>query len=223
MTTIFTNQTPAGWQSDATAYALGTYFSSSEDGNITGGRFYIGGRQMDGKTVTVSLHQASGAVLKASKTKAVSAADPVGWVQVLFNSPVAITKDTNYIISHHCSDSAMYYSYTSGFFGSPLVNSPLTAAAVNGYLEVSGSPVMPTIGSGSNASFFADAIFELPAGGTMPTKNDTIFTALRGAGYTGTINDMERQRLLALLALTEPQNKSLQDLYKLAGERPRLP
>jgi len=55
------------------------------------------------------------------------------------------------------------------------------------------------------------------------TKNDNIMAALVGAGYTtGSINDRERQRLLTALALTEPQRLSLQDLYKLAGEKPRV-
>lgn len=55
------------------------------------------------------------------------------------------------------------------------------------------------------------------------SRIDTIFTSLTSAGYTtGTIHDRERKRLLAALALTEPQRLSLQDLYKLASERPRL-
>ena len=56
------------------------------------------------------------------------------------------------------------------------------------------------------------------------TKNDNIMAALIGAGYTtGTIADRERKRLLAALVLAEPQSLTLQDLYKRAGERPRLP
>lgn len=55
------------------------------------------------------------------------------------------------------------------------------------------------------------------------SRIDTIMAALTGAGYTtGSIQDRERKRLLAVLVLTEPQRLSLQDLYKLAGERPRL-
>ena len=58
----------------------------------------------------------------------------------------------------------------------------------------------------------------------MATKNDTIMAALVSAGYTtGSINDRERKRLLDKAVLTEPQNLSLQDLYRLASERPRLP
>jgi hypothetical protein len=57
------------------------------------------------------------------------------------------------------------------------------------------------------------------------TKNDTIMTALVSGGHAGsTISDKERSRLIAL---TSPPNGgkslSLYDLYKLAGERPRLP
>lgn len=55
------------------------------------------------------------------------------------------------------------------------------------------------------------------------TNRDNIMASLVSAGYTtGTIQDRERQRLLTALALVEPQRLSLQDLYKLASERPRL-
>lgn len=55
------------------------------------------------------------------------------------------------------------------------------------------------------------------------SKNDSIFEALGLAGYTtGTISDRERKRLLALLGFTEPKRLTMNDLYKLAGERPRL-
>lgn len=56
------------------------------------------------------------------------------------------------------------------------------------------------------------------------TKNDAIMAAHVAAGRTtGTINDRERQRLLAAQGLVEPQQLSLNDLYKRNGERPRLP
>lgn len=58
----------------------------------------------------------------------------------------------------------------------------------------------------------------------MPSKADTIMAELIAAGFTtGSILDRERKRLLAKVALTEPQNLSLVDLYKLGNERPRLP
>jgi hypothetical protein len=56
----------------------------------------------------------------------------------------------------------------------------------------------------------------------MPSKRDTILAALRGSGYTGTIADAERKRLLAALALPPETKKSLADLYKLKGEKPRI-
>lgn len=54
------------------------------------------------------------------------------------------------------------------------------------------------------------------------TKSDTLYNTTLAAFAPGTISDRERKRLLAQLALTEPQKLTLQDLYKLAGERPRL-
>ena len=56
------------------------------------------------------------------------------------------------------------------------------------------------------------------------TKNDSIMASLISGGFTtGSINDRERARLLAAAGLVEPQRLSLQDLYKLRGEKPRLP
>jgi hypothetical protein len=45
----------------------------------------------------------------------------------------------------------------------------------------------------------------------MATSNAS-FEALRGEGFTGSLSDMRRQNLLALLSLTEPQAKSNNDL-----------
>lgn len=45
----------------------------------------------------------------------------------------------------------------------------------------------------------------------------------RLSAYTGSVADRERQRLLALLGLTEPQPLSMMDLYKLVPEdKPRI-
>lgn len=65
--------------------------------------------------------------------------------------------------------------------------------------------------------------------GTVPmgtSKNDDLFTSL-APSYSSppafsSIADMERRRLLAALALSEPQKLSLYDLYKMNGERPRI-
>lgn len=54
------------------------------------------------------------------------------------------------------------------------------------------------------------------------SKNDTLFNTTLAAFAPGTLADRERKRLLAQLALTEPQKLTLQDLYRLAGERPRV-
>lgn len=55
------------------------------------------------------------------------------------------------------------------------------------------------------------------------SKNDTIFDELVTAGHTvGSIADRERKRLLAKAALAEPQRLSLNDLYRINAERPRL-
>ena len=59
----------------------------------------------------------------------------------------------------------------------------------------------------------------------MATKNDNIMAALVAGGYAGTtITDKERSRLITVTTAPLGGAKlSLYDLYKLAGERPRLP
>lgn len=55
---------------------------------------------------------------------------------------------------------------------------------------------------------------------------DKIIADLTSQGsVTGTIQDRERARLLVKtgLTFTTGRQKSLQDLYSIAGERPRIP
>ena len=52
--------------------------------------------------------------------------------------------------------------------------------------------------------------------------SDSFATDLKDQGYSGSVADMERQRLLQGLSLAEPQNLSLSDLYRLKNERPRV-
>lgn len=57
----------------------------------------------------------------------------------------------------------------------------------------------------------------------MSSVADLIMADLVSQGYlTGTLADRERARLLDDLLLTEPQNLSLQDLYRLVSEPNRL-
>lgn len=57
----------------------------------------------------------------------------------------------------------------------------------------------------------------------MSSVADLIMADLISQGYTaGTLADRERARLLDDLLLTEPQNLSLQDLYRLVDEPNRL-
>jgi hypothetical protein len=58
----------------------------------------------------------------------------------------------------------------------------------------------------------------------MPSKNDLIMASLVAGGWTGSsIVDKERSRLISITsAPNSGRFLSLYDLYKLAGERPRL-
>lgn len=57
------------------------------------------------------------------------------------------------------------------------------------------------------------------------SKADNMKAAHVAAGYTGSISDGERQRLRAVapsLTVLQAEKFSLNDLYKRAGERPKL-
>src|SRR4030095_10538892 len=60
--------------------------------------------------------------------------------------------------------------------------------------------------------------------GSVPvgSRADTIYQSLVTTYGPGSVADMEYRRLLAVNALVSPQKLTMYDLYKLAGEKPRL-
>jgi len=107
---------------DPNAVELGVKFSSSENGYITGIRFYKG-PQNTGAHVA-DLWSAGGTLLDSAAFANETAS---GWQEVDFAQPVAITAGTTYVASYHTNVGE--YSADPNFFANPLTSGPLTAPA----------------------------------------------------------------------------------------------
>ncbi|WP_251599334.1 DUF4082 domain-containing protein, partial [Arthrobacter sp. GN70] len=83
-----------------------------------------------------------------------------GWQQATFNTPVAITANTTYLVSYYAPNGN--YSATSGYFSSAADNPPLHGLASgtdgpNGVYNY-GNAAFPT-NSYNNTNYWVDAIF----------------------------------------------------------------
>lgn len=158
------NPTPQGTDNNPGPLEVGFKFKSSLDGYITGVRFY----KMAGMTGTHtgSLWDRQG---NRIATATFGGETGSGWQEVTFSGPVAITANTVYTASVFMQNGV--YAYTTNYFTSPVVSSPLTAPAHNtadaadafdnrgqGVFDASGSSVYPT-GSVNQANYWVDVSF----------------------------------------------------------------
>lgn len=133
---------------DGQAVTLGTRFSSSVNGTITGLRFY----KSPGNTGSHvgKLWTASGTEL-ATVTFANETSS--GWQSASFSTPVAVTAGTQYIVSYR-SPLGVYSATSGAFSGAGITRGPLSGTQ-GAYSYGTGSP-----SSTSTASYLVDAIFE---------------------------------------------------------------
>ncbi|MGV8956052.1 MAG: DUF4082 domain-containing protein, partial [Cypionkella sp.] len=150
------NATPATASvNDPNAVELGMKFTSSQDGTISGIRFYKG-------TQNTGTHR--GTIWSATGTNMGSLTfqneTASGWQTATFATPIAITAGTTYVVSYH-SDG--YYSATGNGLAAPLTSGPLTAPSSassggNGLYAYGSTSAFPT--SSYNASnYYVDVIF----------------------------------------------------------------
>ncbi|GAA1724887.1 hypothetical protein GCM10009746_03240 [Microbacterium paludicola] len=137
--------------SDGARVELGVGFAPTEDGVVTGVRFYRGAGNAGPHTGT--LWDAAGGVLA---TVSFSATGDAGWQTALFEQPVEVRAGTSYVASYLAPQGG--YAVTSEFFtGAPLAVGPLEAAAFNGrYAYGGGFPQDSYRGS----NYFVDVVFE---------------------------------------------------------------
>ncbi len=153
---------------DGQAIEVGMKFKSSQDGYITGVRFY----KATGDNGTHIGHLwSSGGTLLASVTFTGETAS--GWQQMSFPTPVAIEEDDTYIISYHSS--ANFYTATYNYFSNAVINGDLRALAdgedgPNGVYIYSAVPAFPS-STYQQSNYWVDVVYETTIGPdvTAPT------------------------------------------------------
>ncbi|MDH6576154.1 DUF4082 domain-containing protein [Kitasatospora sp. MAP5-34] len=107
---------------DPTSVELGTRFSTSINGWITGVRFYKSVANTG--THTATLWSNTGTQLATGTFTGETAS---GWQQLTFTTPVAITANTSYVVSYFAPNG--HYSASGGYFTAGYSAYPMTASA----------------------------------------------------------------------------------------------
>lgn len=145
--------------SDTRAVELGVKFRASQDGYITGVRFYKG--TANGGTHVGNLWSATGTQL-ASATFTNETAS--GWQQVEFAAPVPVTANTTYIASYHAPQGG-YARDTRYFTSQGVTSGPLTALASgvdgeNGVYQYGPAGTFPSSYPFNNTNYWVDVVFD---------------------------------------------------------------
>lgn len=138
---------------DPTAVTLGLGFRSSVSGNVTGIRFYKGAGNTG--THVGALWSSAGAPLATGTFTGETA---TGWQTLMFTSPVAITANTEYVVSYHAP--AGNYAADANYFVSDLVQGVLTApGGGNGRFVYGSSSAFPNQ-SFQSTNYWVDVLFQ---------------------------------------------------------------
>ena len=147
------------WSSNAVPYLvdngpdapveLGVKFTSSNNGLITGVRFYKSGANTGAHVG--NLWSSTGTLLASATFTGETGS---GWQQVTFSSPVAITANTTYVASYHTA--VGHYSADRNFFASSGINNPPLQSLASG---ISGGNGVYAYGS---ASIFPNSTYLAP-------------------------------------------------------------
>ncbi len=153
---------------DASALELGVKFRASQNGWVTGIRFFKGPKNTG--THTGTLWSATGTQLA---TATFTGETTTGWQQVTLDPPVQVTAGTTYIASYHTS--VGYYSATSGYFTSGGTSyGPLTALGngvdgPNGVFAPGTGSLFPNQSYNSN-NYWVDVAFSLTQPAPTPPR-----------------------------------------------------
>jgi hypothetical protein len=138
---------------DTSSVELGTRFSSTVNGTISGIRFYKGAGNTG--THTGTLWSASGGVIASGTFQNETAS---GWQTLEFTNPVSITAGTTYVASYFAPNGG--YAYNGGYFGIAHASGPLQApAGSNGVFTYSSNSTFPT-SSYNSTNYWVDVIFD---------------------------------------------------------------
>jgi hypothetical protein len=162
---------------DSSSVELGLKFTASENGNISGIRFYKG--PLNTGPHVADLWSSTGTLLATATFTSETAS---GWQEVNFSSPVAIMAGTTYIASYHTNGN---YSVTQNYFINPVVSGNLTAlASGNGIYAYSTGSIFPTNTFNAN-NYWVDIIysrsFSTPVASIPVARDDSGFIATKNA------------------------------------------
>ena len=184
----YADKPTAVFTQDVNGVELGVRFMSSQDGAVSGVRFYKG--EKNDAPHTSSLWSAAGASLA---TAAFSGETFSGWQTATFATPVPITAGVVYVASYHTNG---FYSADENYFTSARVRSPLTALSHadggNGVFQYSASTTFPgTLANATN--YWVDVIF-VPGPTPPPPAGQTLF-AVSDTPATITVTDQSAVEL----------------------------
>ena len=148
MANLFTSQTPASNNFDASPLTLATTVIFAVNGQVTGGRFFARNVNSGGTfelvlwipTVEDIGGVGAGTVLASATYGAITPGD---WNSIVFSSPVSVVAGQPYKIGLRTSNGQ--YTSTAAFFASPLVNGNITGPQ--------GSTLTPGYGTFYNGSY----------------------------------------------------------------------
>lgn len=141
---------------DPNSVELGTRFTSSAAGWVTGVTFYKGTGNTG--THTGSLWTDDGTLLASGTFTGETAS---GWQTLTFATPVAITADTGYVVSYHAPNGN--YAVDGGYFAAAHKSYPLTATADttthhNGLYKYGSTSAFPN-GSYGSSNYWVGPVF----------------------------------------------------------------
>ena len=146
---------------DGGAVSLGLQFKSDMNGFITGLRYYRDAANTGAHSGT--LYAADGTVLGTLTFQD----GPAGWQTASFAHAVPVTAGTTYVAGTFMPNG--HYSYTSHFFDSPFVNSPLTGL-MGTYAYGNAFPTS----SYNNGNYYVDVSFSTTDPATAPAAPSNV-------------------------------------------------
>jgi WD40 repeat protein len=157
--TIWDNTaTPSVLDPDTNATEVGVKFRSDVNGFVKGVRFYKGNNSTTNYTVNLWNNSTQQSLANAT----INNVSGIGWKEVTFSSPVAITANTVYIASYHTSIGN--YSTNEDYFTNSGVDRPPLHALQNGVsgdngvYRYSSTPAFPNSGFNST-NYWVDVVF----------------------------------------------------------------
>ena len=168
---------------DTTAVNLGVQFQATQNGTISGIRFY---KEPDNTgTHTGTLWTASGTELA---TGTFGNESTQGWEELDFSSPVSVTAGTTYVASYLTTTG--HYAVTSGGLSSAVTNGPLTALANGGVYAYGSSTTFPT-NTYNGSNYWVDVVYQQdlsPPAVTATTPGNSATSVPVGTAVTATFN-----------------------------------